>query len=201
MKKRTKKIHKKTQPRIVPNDGKFRELLLLIAQRSEGDPFYGSLKLNKLLFYSDFLAYLRLGKPITGQEYFALANGPAPRYMMLFREQMLKAGEIAIRKKDTVSGADRILALRESDYTQFSGPEMALIAEVIAMCAGHSGTDLSIFTHRFSGWRLADDKETIPYSVALVGNRLPNKEEREFGATLEAVAAQCVEGEGAPAIG
>jgi hypothetical protein len=195
MKKRTLRKHqpKRSQSGIKPNEEKFRELILYIARKSEGDPRFGSLKLNKLLFYSDFMAYLKLGSPITGQEYFALDNGPAPRYMMRVREQMKDRREIAVRKRDTLSGTqDRILALREEDLTQFTAQEVALVNDVIQLCAGSTGTELSELTHRFPGWRLASDKETIPYYAALVGDRHPTDSEKKFGATLDTLAASCV---------
>jgi hypothetical protein len=91
----TKRKARKSVPRIKPDDSKFRELILLIARESEGDPRFGSIKLNKLLFYADFVAYQHLGKPITGQEYFALPQGPAPRYMVPIREKMEADGDIA----------------------------------------------------------------------------------------------------------
>jgi hypothetical protein len=55
---------------------------LLIATRSEGDEPFGAVKLNKLLFYADFFAYVKFGECITGQEYQKLAQGPAPRRML-----------------------------------------------------------------------------------------------------------------------
>ena len=64
-----------TTARIQENDAKFRELILLIAVKSEGDSYFGETKLNMLLFYIDFLSYLELGLPITGQKYQKLAWG------------------------------------------------------------------------------------------------------------------------------
>ena len=55
------------------------ELIVLIASLSRDDPAFGDVKLNKLLFFSDFLAYTNLGQPITGAEYQKLDFGPARR--------------------------------------------------------------------------------------------------------------------------
>lgn len=195
MKKRaeTKRQAKKLRPRITPNENKFRELLLFIARRSEGDPRFGAIKLNKLLFYSDFLAYLELGHPITGQPYFALENGPAPRYLVRVREQMVKSKEIAIARKTTFDGVqERVLALREPDPNKFTPAEIALVTKVLDGCRSQSGTELSELSHRFAGWRLAGQKEDIPYEVALVGNRPPTPAEKSYGITLEAIAASCL---------
>lgn len=179
--------------RIKPSEEKFRELLLFIARRSEGDPRFGALKLNKLLFYSDFMAYLKLGHPISGQPYFALENGPAPRYMVRFREQMVKDKDIAIARKSTLSGIqERVVALREPDPNKFEPAEIDLITAILDVCKDQSGNDLSELSHRFAGWRLAGDKEDIPYSVALVGNRKPTLSEKQYGLRMEAIAAECL---------
>jgi hypothetical protein len=44
---------------------KLQELILYVAKMSEGDPAFGAIKLNKLLFYSDFRAFLDARKSIT----------------------------------------------------------------------------------------------------------------------------------------
>jgi hypothetical protein len=192
-KAKQKRQAKRLQPPIKPNEGKFRELLLFVARRSEGDPRFGAIKLNKILFYVDFLAYLKLGQPITGQEYFALAQGPAPRYLVRVREQMAAKGDIAIRRKESYSGVhERVLALREPDLSQFTAQEVDLVTRVLHFFWGKTGTELTEISHRFPGWRLAADKETIPYSVALVGNRPPTSDEIKFGVKLEALAASCL---------
>ena len=54
------------------NEQKFKELVIYIAGRCESDPYFGAVKLNKLLFFSDFFAYAKLGNPITGAEYMKL---------------------------------------------------------------------------------------------------------------------------------
>lgn len=203
MKKRatTKRQTKRSPSRIAPNENKFRELLLFIARRSKGDPRFGVIKLNKLLFFSDFLAYLELGHPITGQPYFALENGPAPRYLVRVRDQMVKSKEIAISKERTLSGVhERVLALREPDPNKFTPAEIALVTRVLDVCRNQSGTELSELSHRFAGWRLAADKEDIPYEVALVGNRRPTHSEKLHGVQLEALATQCLT-EGAGGVG
>ena len=73
---------------IRPNDAKLVELILLISEWSQGDPKFGAIKLNKLLFHADFSAFLTTGEPITGQEYFALPQGPAPKRFKPITEKM-----------------------------------------------------------------------------------------------------------------
>lgn len=54
-------------------------------------------------------------------------------------------------------------------YALVTFGKIALVTELLEMCWNHSGNELSELSHRFAGWRLAGDKETIPYEVALVG--------------------------------
>lgn len=52
-----------------PDDDKFKELILFICERSEGDSPFGAIKLNKLLFFTDFVSYSRFGHAVTWHEY------------------------------------------------------------------------------------------------------------------------------------
>ena len=184
-----RRVKRASLTRFKSNDDKFRELLIFIAARSGKDPHFGAIKQNKLLFYCDFWAYLKLGKPITGQAYFALEQGPAPRYGERIRKEMVDAGEIAIQK---TGGQTRTVALREAKVKIFSPEEVALITEVLQVYRSSSGSELSERSHKFTGWYLAKEKETIPYAVALVGKRLPTHSEIQHGIVLEATAAACL---------
>lgn len=174
-------------------DAKLRELILLIATRSEGDETFGAVKLNKLLFYADFYAYVKFGESITGQEYQKLAEGPAPRRMLPVVNEMIENHELAIRKNDYY-GKDqqRAFALQDPDTSRFHFAETELVDRVLEHFRGKNAAEMTIMSHQFVGWRLAKQGETIPYSVALVGSREPTTEERKRGLELEALAQKCL---------
>lgn len=175
------------------DDKKLKELILLLARQSEGDPNFGAVKLNKELFYSDFLAYLHFGKAITGHEYIALERGPAPKHKLRIIHEMVQRGDLAVRKQEAFGLVqDRAFALREADLEKFTKDELRLINYVVGNCHDKSGTDLSAMSHRFFGWRLAREKEVIPYSVALVGTREPTLDEIKWGRELEPMARECL---------
>ena len=48
---------------------RFRDLMLYLAHRCQDADYFGSTKLCKLLYYSDFTAFARTGSPITGADY------------------------------------------------------------------------------------------------------------------------------------
>src|SRR5438034_11290020 len=86
------------------DEPRFRELVLYICEKCAADPKFGATKLNKILYFADFLAYAEFGEPITGVEYQKIANGPAPRRLLPIREEMIKAGDLAIQRIKLVTG-------------------------------------------------------------------------------------------------
>jgi hypothetical protein len=175
------------------DDAKLKELILLLARESEGLPHFGATKLNKELFYTDFLAYLNYGQAVTGHEYFALERGPAPRYKMAIIHEMVEAGELAVRKTEAFGHVqDRAFALREPNLDVFEKHELSLIYYVLRECRGKTGAALSAQSHMFLGWSLAKEKETIPYSVVFVGTRKPTLDEIKWGQELEPMAIECL---------
>ena len=168
-----------------PDDGKFRELVLYICRRSEGDESFGAVKLNKLLFYADFLAYRQLGRAITWQPYQRLENGPAPRRLLPILKKMESSGDIATREIRYYGFMQKqSCALREPDLSRFSGDEIALVDRIIEACRGKSAKAMSEMSHAFRGWRQASDGETIPYEVALVRFERPTKAQLAQGAEM-----------------
>ena len=79
---------------------KLRELILYICVACDADPYFGSTKLNKLLFFSDFAFFGATGRPISGAEYQKLENGPAPRIMKPLLDDMQERRELAIADRD-----------------------------------------------------------------------------------------------------
>ena len=163
-----------THPTREFSRSRFRELILHCALKSETHRFFGATKLNKCLFYADFLAYRALGSSITGAEYLALEHGPAPRQLVTEREDMLKDQDIAIQHR---ARQQRVVALREPDLGDFSGAEIAIVDQVIDALRPLDAGDVSDWSHAFLGWKAARAESeatgrqvVIPYSTALVSN-------------------------------
>ena len=165
-------------PNRPPDDKRLQELILFIASRSRDDERFGSIKLNKLLFYSDFLAYVKLGRSITGHEYQKLDHGPAPRRMLPILKEMVGAHDLAIEKRDYYGRIQNLpIALRPAKVSVFTAEEMAVITEVIESLGRKNSKGISSLSHEFSGWKNAEDGDTVPYQVALVQFRKPRKKD------------------------
>lgn len=175
------------------DDRKLRELIVYLSALSAGDKYWGAIKLNKLLFYSDFMAYLRFGKPITGQEYQALEQGPAPRRLRPLLVKMRQAGDIDIREKTFHRFKQKqTVALRTANVNVFSGPEVDLVHDTIKRFWEKSASEISEHSHAFLGWKLAEIGETIPYKTALIGSRKPTEKEKKLGRRLQKLAREAV---------
>jgi hypothetical protein len=169
-----------------PNDTKMRELILHISEQSEGDKKFGATKLNKLLFYADFLSHLRSGESITGHRYQKLDHGPAPRVLIPILRKMEADGEVVtVERTHYGKTQKRTIALRKATFDSFKAREIALVDQLIRDCWEYSAKQISELSHKFIGWKAARDGEDIPYEVALVGSRRPTQREVDYGVTLE----------------
>ena len=115
-----------------PDDRKLEELILFICKRSAADLKFGATKLNKILFYSDFLAFLELGEAITWHRYQRLENSPAPIAVVPVLNRMEETREIG-RSELLYHGKiqKRTIALRDPDLSVFTAKEIAIVTEVI----------------------------------------------------------------------
>ena len=176
------------------NNEKFANLIMYITGITENDKSQGTTKLNKLLFYCDFLAFLNLGKPITDRMYQKLEYGPAPRGLRESRTQLIKDRKIIEKTVDHHGySQERLITIEKPDISQFSVDEISLINKVVAEFRGMSAKDISEKSHRFSGWKLAQMGEDIPYEVALVGQgRNLEDDERKWVTSFEEKAEALV---------
>lgn len=174
-----------------PNRDKLRELILYIAFRSEADERFGKTKLYKLLFHADFLSFLKFGHPITGYEYEALKNGPAPKHIKQLLDEM-HGSQLVIRPTDFYGRIQhKPIWVRKPDIDKkFKAHEIALVDELIQKNWTKTATEMSEESHLFFGWQFAKRGQTIPYSTALVSRRMPTPAEIEHGRSLEPLARE-----------
>lgn len=146
---------------------KFREAIVHIANRCSEDKKFGAVKINKILYYSDFYAYRSLGRSITGAEYQHLSEGPAPRELLDVRADLIGDGSIEIQKRSYFNSVQhRIVAMRDADVGVFNEDEIAIMDEVIESLWDMNASQVSDMSHNEIGWRVTNEYETIPYRTA-----------------------------------
>ena len=146
----------------------FKELILYIANRLALHPKFGATKLNKILFYSDFIAYAKLGKSITGEKYQKLPKGPAPKYLVPVRNEM-DSKDIIYYPKETLSGIQhRIAPKRSADLRKFTPEQISIVDQVIDLLKDKDTEEVSELSHFFIGWKIVKEGEEIPYETVFL---------------------------------
>jgi hypothetical protein len=151
------------------NRGKFTEAMLHVAARSSDDSTFGATKLNKILFYADFIHYAEYGQSITGATYRKLNYGPVPRQLPEVQAELLDAGDARIEENNRLGlRQKRLIPGRPADLSAFSDTEQAVLESVIEALAGKTAGAVSAMSHLEPGWRLASMFEDIPYQTVFL---------------------------------
>jgi hypothetical protein len=172
---------------MTESDIKLGELILYICQKSANDFYFGSVKLNKLLYYSDFLAYAQWGNTITGAEYRNLREGPAPVRLVEVRDALLNENPpaLAIQINQFPSYVQKKpVHLRPPNLSLFRGNELALVGNVIKENESLNGTQISNKSHHEWGWILTSEYETIKPASFLLAPDTERLSEEEIDKLL-----------------
>ena len=127
-------------------------------------------KMNKVLFYIDFLSYRERGMAISGLSYQAIDFGPVPkrwdRVYSVFDE--VEQQFRMVQGQECVS----LQAGGVADMSEFLAEELAIIDEVCGRLRAMSSRAVSKLSHEEPAWKdYVGRPETIPFSEAfsLVG--------------------------------
>lgn len=142
--------------------------LLLYVLNQMGETF--QTKMNKVLFYIDFLSYRERGMAISGLAYQAIEFGPVPQRW----DRVYSAFDEVQEQLRLVQGQEcmSLLAGCEADMSGFSEAEMAVIDEVCGKMKKMTSRTATKMSHNEPVWNDHVGKaETIPFSEAfsLVG--------------------------------
>lgn len=161
---------------------RFRRLALYIASRSVNDPAFGKTKLAKILFYSDFTAYLQLGQSITGAIYSKFPRGPFPKVMGDELEKIVSCGQGILASTPYFGkGQERLVAVKDVDAGMFTGSEISIVEQVIEALRGQDASGVAALSHAEPAWQTVRDWEPIPYDLAFVSVEPPNDRAVEQG--------------------
>ncbi|MGA2714678.1 MAG: Panacea domain-containing protein [Bryobacteraceae bacterium] len=149
---------------------RFAELILYIADRCESDPTFSAVKLNKILFYSDFEAFARLGVPITGVAYQKLPQGPAAKAMKRVLTEMEQEHLIRV-VPDKVHGyaRDRVVPIRPPAPGIFPTEQIDIVEKYVRRFWNMTAKAVSEYSHGMA-WKLAELNELIPYEAVFISD-------------------------------
>lgn len=132
----------------------------------------GATKLNKILWYSDVLAYLQRGASISHATYKKEKFGPVPKGIMASRNRLAISNRVVVRQAPFFGYAQtQLIALTRPDISMFSSEEIAFVDGVATVIRDeHSAASISLATHD-KVWECAEIGEEIPL-YAVLGAKL-----------------------------
>lgn len=150
-----------------PNFDKFSEMVIFFAERME--PF--KTKLNKLLFFADFLMFKQSCFSISGVRYKAIQLGPVPNNFNSIYEYLANNQIIDINYTNYPNGysGEQFKAKKERpfDETKFTEAELQLLEEVSQRFKEVSTTEIIEISHLEEAWKQnQNDKKVISYRFA-----------------------------------
>lgn len=127
-------------------------------------------KLNKLLWYFDFLCYKENNLSATGSIYIHLPYGPVPTnydfYLAnLIKERILAVDEITFDRPEDIAG-EVFSALESPDLSVFSDDELRCLEKVYDSFKGFTSGKISEYSHDEEGYKNTQDGDIISYEWA-----------------------------------
>jgi hypothetical protein len=145
------------------NPGKFKEMVLFFALESQRaqDEGFGMVKLNKLLYRADTLAFRLGGKSISGETYEKQEFGPVARHLLVILDQLSAAGRLEwqrIRRGPFTRKVPMLVLSLDAhpDTRQFRPDEFEFMETALRELARHGGRSASKWSHdQSAGWNIA----------------------------------------------
>lgn len=157
---------------------KFKDLVHYICHTANPKDL-GSTKLNKILWFSDLLAYIHTGKSITGESYRKQQFGPVPHDILTAVDDLVLRGALVVRDVEVFEKQKReYTSLADPDLSRLSQAEIDLVNDVLHnICTNFTAKAISDLSHN-TVWELAEFGEEIPY-CAVFGACLGKIDERD----------------------
>ena len=151
---------------------RLKDLVHYICDRIPNPNKWGSVKMNKALFYTDREAYVRLGEPVTGETYVKQRMGPVSSHLNEIVDELVREGRIAVRRVQKLGAYGKpyehhlYFATADPKVDDFSGPQVAIVNQVVDTIAHrHTAASISDASHDMV-YEMAEPGEIIPYYTA-----------------------------------
>jgi len=147
---------------------KLKNMILYFSKRLDG---VLKTKLNKLLWYCDFLHFKQTSVSITGAQYVRLPLGPVPdNYELIFanmiHEGLLSESEIPYQTKDGEKFGEEYTALVEPDESLFSEKEIQVMDFIVDTFREDTSTSIKEKAHKEAAYKKYEDRDIISYKYA-----------------------------------
>jgi hypothetical protein len=128
----------------------------------------GAIRLNKILWYTDALAFRASGASITGETYIKRQHGPVSKHVLTALGELEHDRVIVIRKRDLFAHQlTEYIAVADPDLTGLSTQEIAMVEGIRGMiCDNFTAMEISEASHD-QVWQAANIGEEIPMVATL----------------------------------
>lgn len=151
-----------------PSLSRLKEMVVFFAHKV---PSYKT-KMNKLLFYADFLCFRELGVSMSGARYKAIPYGPVPDKFQTLFENLAETDVIDLLYTPLDNGGrkEKLIGREDRPFNPnlFTETEVSFLEQIAARFLDTSPSDIVEISHKEIGW-LANEaaKNFIPYDYAL----------------------------------
>lgn len=129
----------------------------------------GKTKLNKLLWYADFLAYRRLTCSLSGLAYQRYTHGPMPFHANSMLDALSDENVIELEETAFPNGTEgtRIRPVKAADLSVFTDREVDVLRLVRDYFHSYNSGAISEYSHKEKAWLEVPQSEVISYKYAL----------------------------------
>lgn len=136
---------------------RLKNILLFFISKGNGVFFT---KMNKLLFYADFMAYRVTGKSVSGLAYKAIAHGPVPMRWDRIYSFFDEIDQEIVQFSDGREGT-KLVSKLSPDMAEFSDDELKILEYVSQRFKNETPTQISETSHEEEAWKKYKDSDKL----------------------------------------
>jgi hypothetical protein len=143
---------------------KLKEALHYVIARRDDPARLGAIRLNKIMLFSDRLAYRMNGTTITADSYVKRRLGPAPKNVLAAIGELAAEGKVVVREMPSPGNKvmRHYIPMMEADVEALSAQDRQILESVTrVICDNFSANEISDATHD-QVWEAAEIGEEIP---------------------------------------
>lgn len=153
-------------PKPVLNDAKYENAVLFFLKYCN-NKYLGATKLNKLLYYLDFISYRDKKKPVTGDIYIHLDYGPVPENIDLVLAKLKASGTIDVEIVEYKGGFTfNYKATKDPIIEGFDEYEKKLLENICKEFELWNTDKIVEQTHLEAPWFYSKPYDPVDYSYA-----------------------------------
>lgn len=152
--------------RMTLNEAKYKNAILYFIKYCNNQ-YLGDTKLNKLLYYLDFINYRDRKESVTGDFYIHNHYGPTPAHLSNILSEMVETNEIkAVKKTFGESHTTSFIGKGNLDESVFSEDEKKLLKSICGEFLDWSTGKIVEQTHLESPWFYSKPFERVDYDYS-----------------------------------